>query len=184
MAEITYQMVLSTIQTAGILMGIVYYIFNMRNQQRTRELTLKAQEQTLETRQSQLFMNIYNQSYANPEFIKAVRKVHTTQWNDYEEWINLYDYHNLSPADPEFVDAFSHVAMFYEGLGVFVKERLIDIRLVALTMTNMTRSTWEKIVPFIEEHRKKTSFPRFLSEFEYLYDELMRYVEEHPELKT
>ena len=26
--------------------------------------------------------------------------------------------------------------------------------------------------------------PRYISEFEYLYDELMKYVEEHMELKT
>jgi hypothetical protein len=27
-------------------------------------------------------------------------------------------------------------------------------------------------------------FPRWMSETEYLYDELMRYLEKHPELKT
>ena len=32
MVEITYQMVLSTLQTAGILVGISYYILTLRNQ--------------------------------------------------------------------------------------------------------------------------------------------------------
>ena len=42
MAEITYQMVLSTIQTVGLLVGISYYILTLRNAQHTRELALKA----------------------------------------------------------------------------------------------------------------------------------------------
>jgi hypothetical protein len=37
-----------------------------RNSQRNRELTLKAQEQALETRQTQLFMQIY-QDMSSPE---------------------------------------------------------------------------------------------------------------------
>jgi hypothetical protein len=60
MAEITYQMVLSTIQTVGLLVGIFYYITTMRNAQKTRELALKSQELTrkaqehaVETRQIQ-----------------------------------------------------------------------------------------------------------------------------------
>ena len=61
MVEITYQMILSTIQTASLVVGIIYYITIMRNQQRTRELTLKAQEHATETRQTQIFMRLYEQ---------------------------------------------------------------------------------------------------------------------------
>ena len=34
MAEITYQMVLSTLQTAGLLVGIIYYLTIMKNSQK------------------------------------------------------------------------------------------------------------------------------------------------------
>jgi uncharacterized protein HemX len=61
MVEITYQMILSTLQTIALIVGIVYYLIIMRNTQKTRELslraqelTLKAQEQAKETRQAQL----------------------------------------------------------------------------------------------------------------------------------
>ena len=53
MVDVRYQMVLSTLQTAGILVGIAYYIMTIRNQQ-------KNQDMQLETRQAQLFMQIYN----------------------------------------------------------------------------------------------------------------------------
>ncbi len=38
MVEITYQMVLSTRQTADILVDIIYYIAIMRNSQRTQQM--------------------------------------------------------------------------------------------------------------------------------------------------
>jgi hypothetical protein len=186
MVVLTYQMVLSTLQTAGLLVGIVYYITIMRNQQKTRGLTLKAQEQTLRTRESQLFMNIYNQSFANPEFLRAGRIVQAkaTQIKSLEDWVQAYDPINPEPDDPEFVDAYAFILCFYEGLGVFVKEGLIDIRLIALTMTGFTRNIWKTIAPYIDELREMSGFSRMMSEFEYLINELDIYLEAHPELDT
>jgi hypothetical protein len=184
MVEITYQMMLSTLQTIALIVGITYYLFIMRNSQRNQELTRKAQEQTLETRQAQLFTNIYNQSFANPEFLEAVRMVITTHWDNLDEFHEDYDYYNPNPSNPEFIKAMSSVNGFFEGLGVFVKEGLIDIRLIALTMTVMIKSLWEKIAPYVVVDRERLQAPRLLSEFEYLYNELMKYIEEHPELKS
>lgn len=156
-----------------------------RTNKRNQELTLKALEQTLETRQAQLFMNVYNQSFANAEFVENYREVMTSQQDIFSEvTLRLFDYSDRSPENPELVKALSYIVSFYEGLGVFVKEGLIDIRLVALTMTNMTRSLWERLAPIVKKARIQTAFPRLLSEFEYLYDELMNYIEEHPELKN
>ena len=42
MVEITYQMVLSTLQTVGLLVGITYYLIIMRNSQRAQQLQLRA----------------------------------------------------------------------------------------------------------------------------------------------
>ena len=52
MVDVSYQMVLSTLQTVGLLVGIVYYLTIMRNSQ-------KNQQMQLETRQSQLFMQLF-----------------------------------------------------------------------------------------------------------------------------
>ena len=186
MVDVTYQMVLSTIQTIGLLVAIIYYITIMRNAQRTRELTLEAQEHTLETRQSQLFMNIYNLSFGNPVFLKEVKIVHqkSPDINSANDFSRAYDYMNPNPEDPKFQDAWNYVSSFYEGLGVFIKEGLIDIRLIALTMTGMTQSTWNIIAPYVDELRKSYGTPRWVGEWEYLINELDRYIEEHPELKA
>ncbi len=181
----------------SLTIGVFYYIMTIRTNQKnqeislknqeltlqSQELTRKAQEQALETRQAQLFMNIYNQSFANQEWLDAYTKVMRTHWESYEEYMQKQDW-NSDESDSEFIRAANLVYCFYEGLGVFVKEGLVDIRMIALTMTWMTRTLWEKIAPIIYESRKRMNYPRMLSEFEYLYDELMKYIEEHPELKT
>jgi hypothetical protein len=74
--------------------------------------------------------------------------------------------------------------MFYEGLGVLVREGLIDIRIVALLICGMTRSYWERHIPVLVDGRKAMGFKRWLSEGEYLYNELLSYLEKHPELDT
>ena len=77
MIEITYQMILSTLQTAGLLVGIFYYIMVLRNQQKNQEISLRNQELTLksqalatETRQAQLFMQLFDR-WSDPHFAKV-----------------------------------------------------------------------------------------------------------------
>jgi hypothetical protein len=151
------------IAATGVLVAAAYYVMNIRA--------------TLQTRQAQMFMQIYNQSHNDPTFLDAWRKMDSISWGTYEEFKNLLK-------DEEKARALIRVGSFYEGLGVLVKERLIDIRLVALLMTIMTRTWWEKYKPIIEDARKQLDYPRYLSESEYLYNELMKYLEKHPELKT
>jgi hypothetical protein len=45
MVEFTLPIVLQIVQTGSLIEIIIYYLSIMRNQQRTRELSLKAQEE-------------------------------------------------------------------------------------------------------------------------------------------
>ena len=72
----------------------------------------------------------------------------------------------------------------WEGVGVMVRENLIDIRLVALTASGDIMILWEKLFPLIEGLREHNNWPRFSVEYEYLYNEIKRFMEEHAELKT
>jgi hypothetical protein len=75
LAEIqaAYYMVAAT----GVLVAAIYYVYNMRISQKNSMLALKAQEQTLETRQAQLLMNIF-QTYSSKEFQTDMEEmVHT-----------------------------------------------------------------------------------------------------------
>jgi hypothetical protein len=166
----------------SLTIGVIYHIMtlrtNRRNQEialKNQELSLKAQEHATETRQAQLFMNVYNQSFTNPQYIKSWTKVMETDWKNYEEFKAIY--HLGEYKDTEFILAYDLVGGFFEGLGVLVRENLIDIRLVALLISGQTKVYWEKTQPIIDEFRRDFNAPRVWSETEYLYNELMRYLE-------
>ena len=189
MVEITLPILLQIVQTLGILVGIVYYITIMRNTQKTRELTLqsqelarKTQEQALETRQAQLFMNIYNQSLTNPQFDDVVHRIIHLRWKDWDEYQALFDYTNPETRDNHL--AMSTLMNFYCGVGVIVRENLVGIRLISQLMSNNVKGFWEQVAPIVEEGREHWYGPNWIKDIEYLYNELMKYAEEHPELET
>ena len=152
--------------------SILYYSLTLRNANKTQQMQL-------ETRQAQVFMNIYNQSQTDPAFINSWRIFITKQWKDEHEFIELFNPSN--PSDDEFYIAMGHIGSFYEGLGVFVKEKLLDIRLLALLMSGMTIMFWKKVAPVVEPFREAYNFP-WLSETEYLYNALQKYLEENPDI--
>jgi hypothetical protein len=175
MVEITYQMVLSTLQTVGLLVGIFYYILTLRNQKKNQQLAL-------ETRQAQLFMNIYERRLNNPNFDDIIHRIESLRWKDWDEYQALFDYANPETRDNHL--AMSTIMNFYEGVGVLVKLNLVDIRLISYLMSGTTRAFWEKVESIVEEGREHWYGPGWLTETEYLYNELVKYLEEHPEFET
>jgi len=181
-------MVLSTLQTVGLFVGIVYYLIIMRNSQRTRELTLqsqeltrKAQEQALETRQAQLFMYMYDH-WSDPEFINHWDEIQRWEWTDYDDFSERYG----SEVNPERYISFSTIARFFEGVGVLVKRKLVDPTLVDDLMSGNVLRFWEKFgEPMIKIRQVRTDYPQYYEHVEYLYSVIKPIVEsQHPELKT
>jgi hypothetical protein len=108
--------------------------------------------------------------------IEAQMKFADVKWSTAEDFIE--DWRN-----PEGRMAVATLANWYEGLGVLVKENLLDIRVVALLLTGLVIEFWDKFMPIIDETRELLGLPRFLSENEYLYIELMKFRSEHPEIQ-
>ena len=86
--------------------------------------------------------------------------------------------------DPEFKRKMMILGLYWEGLGVLVRENLVPIHLIAKFITNMTRTFWEKQEQMTLEYRVRFNVPRGFGEVEYLYNELLKYLEEHPEFAT
>jgi hypothetical protein len=173
-----------TVETVSIVftglsvsLAAFYYISTLRNSNKMRELSLKAQEQALETRQAQLFMQIYNKA-TSKEGIDSVQLLMEANWSSHEEWLEKYR------NNPVYYNALSFYIGYMEGLGVFIKENLVDIKLIALFFAGVTRMMWEQYRDIITEERKRLNYRRYASEWEYTYNELLKYMEEHPELKT
>ena len=173
MVEITYQMVLSTLQTVGLLVGIAYYITIMRNAQKTREMTLKAQEHATETRQAQLSMQLVN-GWSQPHLVEArafYQKLGTTS---YDEYVNLWK-------NPETEMQMRLWGCYCEGIGVLVRENYLDIKIVAGLLGGVVKNDWENIKDHTYKMRNISGMPRMWIEWEYLYHAMMKYAEENPE---
>jgi len=99
------------------------------------------------------------------------------EWENYDDFTKKY-------GDLESSDKLEVVGGYLEGIGVYVREGLLPLRLVALFMTTIVIRFHEMFGPIAEETRVRYNRPRVGIETEYLYNELMKYIEKHPELKT
>jgi hypothetical protein len=190
--QVTFQTIFQFLQTVGILVGVYYYITTIRTNQRnqeisiknqeltlqSQELTRKAQEQALETRQAQLFMQIYSK-FTEENWTRAFFETQARQWQDTDDYIEKYD------ENVESRIKWATLANYYEGVGVLVKRGLIDVSLVDDLMSGGIMRFWEKFEYVIKETRKRYNFPQRAEYVEYLYNQIKTVVEEqHPELKT
>lgn len=114
-------------------------------------------------------MDIYNK-ISQEDFQRHQNKLRFTDTSDVNK---LFQF----PGD-EFHIAMDVFITYMEGVGVLVKEGLLDIRFVALLMSGLTLKSWEKYESFIREARVRWGLPRYGSEFEYLYGCLVDYIGE------
>jgi hypothetical protein len=160
MVDLTYQMVLSTLQTAGILVGIFYYIMSLRNQNKARK--------------TQLYWQI-NEKTSQENIISGRSEYMAQEWETPKEFITYFQ----STEGRKVIGA---TLGYYEGMGVMVKEGLLDIRVVALYSSGIIRKLWEQFIPIKDEVRRQLQWPRLCIEVEYLYNELLKFHKEHPEV--
>jgi len=161
MVEITYQMALSTLQTAGILVGIVYYITIMRNAQRNQRLQL-------ETRQTQLLMQIY-QDLTSETTLRNWIEILSYEFEDYEEFNSKY---GAAYNRESFAKRFS-VWRLLDGVGLLLRDGLLDPDRVYDLMDSTVIPQWEKFGHIIKQHRNE-GWPDAEEGFEYLYHEIMK----------
>ena len=114
-------------------------------------------------------MEIYRGSY-NTEMMNHASKF-------WDSWSSFDDWKEKIMMNTDARTSWSAWVNYYEGVGVLVKENLVEIRLVAELIAGITRKFWEMHQPIIAEIRAFTGQPRFLSETEYLYNRLMEYME-------
>jgi hypothetical protein len=175
MVEVTYQMVLSTLLTVSIMVGIFYYLATLRNTQKTRELALesqeltrKAQEEQHETRQIQLSWQALERVYDKEFMTRTIEILYHQDYKDYEEWMEKYGPRTNIDA---YVNYYQ-VTSTYQGLGYLVQQKVLDIE----SVSNYIRPRsviflWEKIEPIVKVHRERLN-PNAYDSLEYLANEL------------
>jgi hypothetical protein len=108
------------------------------------------------------------------EFSEALYKFMMMEFKDYDDYRKKYAPSPTGFSEKPEVTAFNQVAVFYEGIGVLLCTKLIDIDLTSRLFRNAVVYTWEKMKPIIEGYRRE-GHPQLLAEYEYLYNEMKKY---------
>ena len=155
----------------SIAASIVYYASVLRNANKTQQMQL-------ETRQAQLFMQIYR-DICTPEWWGALGEVLSNDWSDYDVMEERF------MEDPRLLSRGQALFAFFEGLGVLVYRKLIDPYLVDDLLSGPIIRYWEATQNYFIERRVRRSHPPIAEWIEYLYNQIKPIVEEqHPELRT
>jgi len=153
-----------TLQTIGILLtaitvsiAAIYYTLTLRYTRRNQDLQL-------ETRQAQLFMQVYDR-WQDPQYWSYWADIQSKDWEDYDSHQEKYGRSNNLDAWTKSATLFA----FYEGLGVLVKRGLIDPHLVDDLLGGTVVRYWEKWGLHYREMRKRENYPQIAEQIEYLY---------------
>jgi hypothetical protein len=142
--QTAYYMVAAT----GVLVAAAYYVMNIRTTQRNMK-------QTLETRQTQLFMD-YSKRIIAPEFQDTMREL-IQKWS----WTNFDDFmHKYGPDDnPEAWRRLWEVCYTYEHIGLLVRRELIDPKFLYEFDGPFFIYYWEKFESIWMEYRERYESP-------------------------
>ena len=159
-----------TLQTIGILLtaltvsiAAIYYALTLR-------YTRKNQELQLETRQAQLYMQLFMR-ITSEEFTKKGIDLLKVEYDDVNEFMQKYI---LSPDSTMHAKLFS---MFWhiDGLGYMMSQKLIDPEIVYNFGGGFAQVWhWKKWEPVIMRFRKRRDDPEFMKWFEYASNEMMK----------
>jgi len=145
----------------SLTIAAAYYTLTLRNTQKNQQLQL-------ETRQAQLFTQLYSE-FRSSEKLRLYGKALQMMWDDYDDFQKKYGLENWEKRVP-----FTSMSLFYEEIGVLIEEELIDINLVIQLIGVTFRLFWEKFEPIVLETRIRESVPTYFDKMEYLYNEIKK----------
>jgi hypothetical protein len=144
----------AVVAAAGVLVGVAYYILDLRHQDRLRrtDLVIRLSSYVLER-----------------DFVEAVMDIFGAEFKDYDDFVNKY---GMLFSKEQIPMSFLLVANFCEQLGVLFRNKLIDISLISQLFS--IPELWEKMKPIIEGVRNEEHHQGYFEWFEYLYDEMKK----------
>ncbi len=157
------QSVLDILPAISITIGVAYYIMVLRNQEKAR--------------QAQLLMNLH-QNYRSIEFRKMCHDIQEQSWEDFEDFWNKYG----EDTNPESWNKWESVSAFYNGVGVLLRNDLIDVKLVYELLYNVVARDWrimgsvlEGWRRYMDEKQQFEGIPERFGGFDYLFGRLEKY---------
>ncbi|MDH5375450.1 MAG: hypothetical protein OEW95_06510 [Candidatus Bathyarchaeota archaeon] len=128
----------------GVIVGVVFTVLQLRD--------------LVKTRQTDLVTRLYS-TFGSKEFSEVFIKVLNLEYKDYKDDPTKYPI---------------QVTAFFEGIGILLKRKLIDIDIVDDLFSSPIKLSWETLTPIVEDYRKRFNRPQVCEWFEYLYNEMQK----------
>src|SRR3972149_5244217 len=129
------------IASTGVLVAATYYILQVRHQNRMR--------------QTDLLMRLHL-AFSSKERVEAALKYLNTEYKDYNDFVERY---GLPFGEGQVQTVFLMMGMFFEGIGILLKRKLVQLDLVSDLFA--VEMLWLKWKPLAEGLRKVTNNPHF-----------------------
>ena len=148
MFELDISSLSAIIAAIGVMIGVVLTVLEVRN--------------WVNTRQTDLVIRLYS-TFGSDEIQEAWERIQTREFKDFDSYRKEYGLQDVNK-----------VGWFFEGLGVLLHRKLIDISLVDDLFSSPVKRAWEKLKPMAEGERNQTNRPQIWEWFEYVYNELKK----------
>ena len=150
------QTVSIAIASASVVVGVIYYVWQIRHQTRMRKTDLIVRITP--------WLNI-----SPKEMMENANTVMTSEYKDCDDFVQKYG--SLFSGEPV-ANAVRMLLNWAEGVGMLLKRNLVDIDIVSDAYGVIVPAFWEKVKPLVEGYRKETTNPRWWEYLEYLYNEV------------
>jgi hypothetical protein len=147
----------------SITASIIYYANVLSNSNKTQKMQL-------ETRQAQLFMNIYNTWSTKQYHRDREQLLYVWEFTDFDDFYKKYGV-DVNPDDHAIWDMFS---THFGGIAVLIRRGLIDSEMVYDLMYESIIWFWEKYGTIFLRLRELSGNPKTWKDLELMYHEMKR----------
>ena len=163
MVELSVELLLDIIRTAGILVGISYYVLTLRNQQQSHK-------HSEETRKYQL-LNEINQFTSAEDTGQDFITLMNLEWTDYDDFMEKYGWEN----NPSMTYRRQRMWRRWNFNGLLIRDGLIDTSSFVQILADNSPLLWMKFGSLVEEMRIRNDNPDLYIGFEILAKEVDKY---------
>ena len=153
---VNIQTISIAIASASVVVAVIYYALLIRRQDRMRHLDL--------------FMRIYS-TWGSEDMLNAHRRLLVLKVGDYDSFVKEHGPLTESSQINTDVD---RIGWFFNLMGFFVKEKIVNMKLVDELLGYWVVKYWETIKPLVYGWRRQYSLPESYQWFEYLYSEMKK----------
>lgn len=155
---ITLQTISQIASSTGVVLGVIYYINNLREQTKNRRVTLAAQ-----------LLSSINSEAGQRKYFELM----SMQWIDFEDFRRKYD----SSVNPEnYIKRYTFMQLC-EHVGWQYKQGLVDLETIWYAAGGNIFLSWRKFKPVIESFRNLQYSRTSYENWEYLANAMGRMLE-------